>query len=232
MGALIKTFENVGLNWAVPFLRLARRENPNEQIREILRNIGIPILAVLIFLAAWSWVAANVKVSFGSLPGPTAVLIQAKSLWAGHLAQRAKESEFYQRQAVRKKEFLAQNPGGKWEERKFAGAPTYIDQIFTTTIDQTPFDVTGLPLTNRARKAIQYGDSIDAVVKLLAEKNNGLYANEWLIGDLKTNEIAMFELGTKATRLWRSSKNQWFEGTKGWMSTNSSVDLPGRRITT
>ena len=55
---------------------------------------------------------------------------------------------------------------------------------------------------------------IDAVVKALSEKNNGLYANEWLIGDLKTNEIAMFELGTEATRLWRSSKEQWFEGTK------------------
>jgi nitrate/nitrite transport system permease protein len=132
MGALIKTCENVGLNWAVPFLRLVRRENPNEQVREILRNIGVPILAILIFLVAWSWVAANVKVSFGSLPGPTAVWVQAKSLWAGHLAERAKKSEFYQRQAVRKKEFLAQNPGGKWEERKYAGAPTYIDQIFTS----------------------------------------------------------------------------------------------------
>ncbi len=132
MSALIKSCENIGLNWAVPFLRLAKRENPNEQIRQILLNIGVPILAILIFLGAWSCVAANVKVSFGSLPGPVAVWTEAKNLWANHVAERAKETEFYKRQAERKKEFLAGNPGGEWKERKYAGQPTYIDQIFTS----------------------------------------------------------------------------------------------------
>mgnify|MGYP003455572126 FL=1 len=73
MSTLIKSCENIGLTWAIPFLRLAKRENPNEQIRQILLNIGVPILAALIFLGAWSWVASSVKVSFGSLPGPVAV---------------------------------------------------------------------------------------------------------------------------------------------------------------
>ncbi|MBY0459884.1 MAG: hypothetical protein K2V38_21405, partial [Gemmataceae bacterium] len=62
-----------------------------------------------------------------------------------------------------------------------------------------------------------------AVVKILSEKNNGLYTNEWLLADLKTNEIAMFELGTKAARLWRSSKNEWFEGTKGFYWGNNNA---------
>ena len=31
-------------------------------------------------------------------------------------------------------------------------------------------------------------------------QNNGLYTNEWLIGDAKTNEIAMYELGTNHTQ--------------------------------
>jgi nitrate/nitrite transport system permease protein len=132
VSTLIKSCENIGLNWAVPFLRLARRENPNEQVRQIFLNIGVPILAILIFLGAWSWVAANVKVNIGSLPGPTAVWTEAKNLWTAHLAERAKEYEFYKRQAARKKEFLAQNPTGEWQERKYSGAPTYIDQIFTS----------------------------------------------------------------------------------------------------
>lgn len=132
MSALIKTCESVGLNWFVPFLRLAKRENPDEQVRQILLNIGVPLVAILMFLGAWSWVAANVKVSFGSLPGPTAVWTETKNLWADHVAERAKESEFYQRQAERKKTFLTENPGGEWRERKYAGKPTYIDQIFTS----------------------------------------------------------------------------------------------------
>ena len=132
MSVLIKTCENAGLTWAVPFLRLVKRENPNEQLRQILLNLGVPILAVLLFLGGWSWVAANVKVSFGSLPGPTAVWIEAKNLWADHRAERAKEVAFYQRQAERKKAFLVENPASEWKERKYAGKPTYIDQIFTS----------------------------------------------------------------------------------------------------
>jgi nitrate/nitrite transport system permease protein len=132
MSTLIKTCESVGLNWFVPFLRLARRDNPNEQLRQILLNIGVPILAVLLFLGGWSWVASNVKVSFGSLPGPLAVWAEAKNLWADHAAERLKEVEFYKRQAERKKTFFAVNPGGEWKERKYAGKPTYLDQIFTS----------------------------------------------------------------------------------------------------
>lgn len=132
MSTLIKTCESVGLNWFVPFVRLAQRDNPNEQVRQILLNIGVPFLAILVFLGGWSWVAANVKVSFGSLPGPTAVWVEARNLWADHSAERTKEVEFYKRQADRKKTFLAENPGGEWKERKYAGKPTYIDQIFTS----------------------------------------------------------------------------------------------------
>lgn len=132
MSTLIKTCESFGLNWFVPFLRLARRDNPNEQFRQILLNIGVPFVAVLVFLGAWSWTAANVEVSFGSLPGPTAVWVETKNLWADHVAERTKESEFYQRQAERKKAFVAENPAGEWKERKYAGKPTYIDQIFTS----------------------------------------------------------------------------------------------------
>lgn len=95
-----------------------------------------------------------------------------------------------------------------------------------TTIRQSPFRIDGTPVAFRARKAIQYGDNIDAVVKHLSERNNGLYTNEWLIGDARTNEIAMFELGTAKTRLYRSSRNQWFGDTPGfYWGCNNAKDL-------
>ena len=50
----------------------------------------------------------------------------------------------------------------------------------------------------------------------LSKDNNGLYTNEWLLADTKTNEIAMFELGTHKTKLYRSSKNEWFGDTPGF----------------
>jgi hypothetical protein len=95
-----------------------------------------------------------------------------------------------------------------------------------TTINQSPFNINGTPIAYRARKAIQYGDNIDKVVEYLTEKNNGLYTNEWLLGDAKTNEIALFELGTYKTRLYRSSKNDWFGGTEGfYWGDNNAKDL-------
>src|SRR5580704_12274029 len=98
-----------------------------------------------------------------------------------------------------------------------------------TTINQSPFNVNGTPIAYRARKAIQYGDDIDKVVQYLSTKNNGLYTNEWLLGDAKTNEIALFELGTYKTRLYRSSKNDWFGGTEGfYWGDNNAKDLSVR----
>jgi hypothetical protein len=108
-----------------------------------------------------------------------------------------------------------------------------------TTIRQTAFNPAGAPVAFRARKAIQYGTNIDLVVKHLSDKNNGLYTNEWLIGDAKNDEVAMFELGTAKSRLWRSTKNDWFGGTEGfyWGCNNAKglefrlqfmIDLEGR----
>jgi hypothetical protein len=98
-----------------------------------------------------------------------------------------------------------------------------------TTINQSPFNINGTPVAYRARKAIQYGGDIDQVVQVLSTKNNGLYTNEWILGDAKTNEIALFELGTYKTRLYRSSNNDWFGGTEGfYWGDNNAKDLSVR----
>ena len=95
-----------------------------------------------------------------------------------------------------------------------------------TTIRQSPFNIEGTPVAFRAREAIQYGGNVDEVVERLGTRNNGLYTNEWLIGDGKNNEIAMYELGTGRTKLWRSSKNEWFGGTEGfYWGDNNAKDL-------
>ena len=101
--------------------------------------------------------------------------------------------------------------------------------VCETTIAQTKFDAAGIPLVDRIRRALQYGDSIDKAVEILRQGNNGLYTNEWLLADTKTNEIAMFELGTHKSRLWKSSKNEWFGGTPGfYWGCNNAKDLQVR----
>lgn len=66
------------------------------------------------------------------------------------------------------------------------------------------FDPNGSPEFFRARKAMQYSSSIDDYVRIMLDQNNGGYANDWLLGDNKTGEIALFELGLKNHKVWRT----------------------------
>jgi hypothetical protein len=98
--------------------------------------------------------------------------------------------------------------------------------VCETTLAQTKFDDSGIPLVDRIRRALQYGESIDDAVRILKQGNNGLYTNEWILADTKINEIAMFELGTHQSHLWRSSRNEWFGGTTGfYWGCNNAKDL-------
>jgi len=77
--------------------------------------------------------------------------------------------------------------------------------ITETTITQFKgFDTAAIPEFNRARKVAQYSNSIDDAIKIFTTGNNGGYANDWLIGDTKTNEVAKLELGLKNFTVWRS----------------------------
>jgi hypothetical protein len=84
--------------------------------------------------------------------------------------------------------------------------------VTETTISQFKgFDANGIPEFARARRAMQYADSIDEWVRIMCEGNNGAYANSWLIGDRKTGEIARLELGLKNQPLERT-KDGYFIG--------------------
>ncbi len=77
--------------------------------------------------------------------------------------------------------------------------------IAETTISKFHgWDPNGKPEFMRSRKALQYATSIDDYVRIIKEGNNGGYANDWLIGDVKSGEIAYLELGLKNTPLWRT----------------------------
>lgn len=104
--------------------------------------------------------------------------------------------------------------------------------VAETTIAQTKFDETGLALASRIRKVLQYARGINDAVQILRSGNNGLYTNEWLLADTRTNEIAMLELGTHQSQLWRSSKNEWIGGTPGfYWGCNNAKSLAVRQET-
>ncbi len=115
-----------------------------------------------------------------------------------------------------------------------SGADFYVNSagimIGETTVQQTPYNENGTPQSNRIRKAAQYANNVDDVVKIMTTKNNGMYTNDWLIGDVKKNEIAILLLGTNKWKLWRSGKQDWYNDAKDfYWSVNNNKDLEVRK---
>jgi hypothetical protein len=68
-----------------------------------------------------------------------------------------------------------------------------------------------IPISCRIRNAMQYGKNMDDYVEMLLDGNSGDYANSWLFGDTKTNEILRLELGLRFHNVERT-KNGYFIG--------------------
>ena len=132
LSAVLRGFSMVGLGFLVPIIRLARGEDPKEQLRELWQSLGVPLVAIAVFLLLWSRVSAGIQTSLGQIPGPAAVAEQAGVLWEAHKAGRAEAAAFYERQATRNAEKLAADPKADVAIRKFTGKPTFFDQIATS----------------------------------------------------------------------------------------------------
>jgi hypothetical protein len=63
----------------------------------------------------------------------------------------------------------------------------------------------------RVRKAMQYADDLDGFVELMQKKNNGGYANSWLLADSGSGEIMRFEQGLKYQDV-EKTKDGYFVG--------------------
>lgn len=87
------------------------------------------------------------------------------------------------------------------------------------------FNPKGTPVFERARRAMQYANSIDEWTQTMIENNSGAYANSWLIGDINTGQIAKLELGLKYHNIEKKT-NGYFIG------SNIAEDIKILRIET
>jgi hypothetical protein len=86
----------------------------------------------------------------------------------------------------------------------------------TTISGFVGFDPQGVPEFVRIRRAVQFGHGIDSFTEIMKEGNNGGYANDWLIGDTKTGEIAYLELGLKNVVLQRTFDGYFVGCNRAW----------------
>ncbi|MFG5383764.1 ABC transporter permease [Yoonia sp. R2-816] len=125
-------FQVLGLAWLTPILKAAAGDNPKAQAGEIWRLLGVPVLAIGLFLLAWGTLAPKVQTSLGAVPGPVQVWEQVGALHADALREAEKEVAFYERQDARNAEHIANGDTDRVRDRVYTGKPTYYDQIWTS----------------------------------------------------------------------------------------------------
>ncbi len=125
-------FQVLGLAWLTPILKAAAGDNPKAQAGEIWRLLGVPVLAIGLFLLAWGTLAPKVQTSLGAVPGPVQVWEQVGALHADALREAEKEVAFYERQDTRNAEHIANGDTDRVRDRVYTGKPTYYDQIWTS----------------------------------------------------------------------------------------------------
>jgi len=125
-------FKVFGLSWMTPILKAAAGDNPRGQMGEIWRLLGVPLLAIAVFLMMWATLAPRVQTSLGAVPGPAEVWEQVGALREDAVREGERAAAFYERQDARNAELIAEGNADRVRERIYTGKPTYYDQIWTS----------------------------------------------------------------------------------------------------
>lgn len=126
------TFRVLGLSWITPLLRIVAGDSPRAHLRDIWRMLGVPLLAIAVFLIAWGVLAPRVQTSLGAIPGPVAVFEQFGVLHDDAQREWANEAEFHERLEARNQALRESGNADRIRERTYTGAPTFYAQIWTS----------------------------------------------------------------------------------------------------
>jgi nitrate/nitrite transport system permease protein len=122
----------LGLAWVTPVLRAAAGNNPGAQVSEIWKLLGVPVLAIAVFLGVWATVAPTIQTSLGAVPGPAQVWSEAVGLHRDALAKAAKEDKFNEQVAARNAKLVEAGKADQVKDIAYTGSPSYYDQIWTS----------------------------------------------------------------------------------------------------
>ncbi|MEL7087550.1 MAG: ABC transporter permease subunit [Planctomycetota bacterium] len=112
---LLKIVDLSALTFLEPVIRLVYGEEPAVQLRKIGRTILVPVIAVALFLGAWSLIAGLIHTKAGTLPDPAATWTQAEAIWTSH-SRESEKAEAY-------------DLTGETREERFAAVESRLDEL-------------------------------------------------------------------------------------------------------
>ena len=143
--------ERLGLSFFAPYARLLGKDEPQKQAREIGKGIGLPALAIGIFLAFWSYCSTTVVTDSWKIPSPGETLGAYQGMREFAANEKLKSIEFRNQmtklaQPWEAKADQARAAGDaaaaasfsakaeEYRNMRYPGPPTYGQQIKTSLI--------------------------------------------------------------------------------------------------
>jgi nitrate/nitrite transport system permease protein len=117
-----------------PLVSVYKEGVTRDQIGEIFKAIGLPIIGLAFFLFLWQTASNNIVTSLGNFPGPAEVATQFQNLIAEHKEEREKVQKRYERQEKRNQKFIDQGKPEKVKWREYKSRVTFFDQIITSLL--------------------------------------------------------------------------------------------------
>ena len=127
-----KWLKVLGLAWVAPVLKAAAGDNPRAQMGEIWRLLGVPLLAIAIFLMLWGNLAPRVQTSRGAVPGPAEVWTEVVNLHEDAQEKAAKKAKFEEMVDKRNEKLIAAGKEDQVKQVAYTGSPSYYQQIWTS----------------------------------------------------------------------------------------------------
>ena len=122
-------------------------------------------------------------------------------------------------------DFTYQSTGGEiWSGEDWYENSAGLLLTETTLCDST-YTTSGLPVFVRAREAAQYDATVAQAVHTLVTRNNGAYSNEWLIGD-GSGRIASLQLGDKVYDLSETRNGFYGSSNFDWGPKTRAEEAP------
>jgi nitrate/nitrite transport system permease protein len=145
----------------VPLVRLGFGEEPERQLREIVRLILVPMLAFATFLGLWTVLAPRHKTKSGEVPTPAVVWDAASHIWKFHVRESRKEQAFTLPAAERQQELVAAKERLSLLVRYESAAAEQVAEAESANTERVASAVTALE-TRRAEVAAEIDEQRQA----------------------------------------------------------------------
>lgn len=131
---LINFLELIGFVWLIPLVKMASGDRPLRQVNDLIKMIGLPLVAMVIFLSMWHTGAAKIDTSLGQLPGPVQVWEQVENLQSEYDQKLEREKAFMERQEARNQQILEKDPDAEVRTREYRGRTTFDELVVTSLL--------------------------------------------------------------------------------------------------